>query len=222
MDVRYFLSRRLDFIRQFYEMSAAPFIERKRLIEAEEEPFVPPYSEDPEPAYLEEWLEAEESLQVLGRTCISMLAAVFHLYFKTWERQIGVPVDASLKGDFKNGWFNGYKAYFARHFRIRFEDSPFRLGVLEEIVLVRNRAQHPESITMDSTHFSESDLEKLPHPFFIDEKDAALFSEIEEGERSWLMAPPIRVTAEKLSAALSEVDSFAEWLENVEVEYRAS
>jgi len=75
---------------------------------------------------------------------------------------------------------------------------------------------------MDSTHFSESDLEKLPHPFFIDEKDAALFSEIEEGERSWLMAPPIRVTAEKLSAALSEVDSFAEWLENVEVEYRAS
>ncbi|PIX87147.1 MAG: hypothetical protein COZ31_11935 [Nitrospirae bacterium CG_4_10_14_3_um_filter_44_29] len=222
MDVRYFLSRRLDFIRQFYEMSSAPFIERKRLIEAEEEPFVPPYSEDPEPAYLEEWLEAEESLQVLGRTCISMLAAVFHLYFKTWERQIGVPVDASLKGDFKNGWFNGYKAYFARHFRIRFEDGPFRLGVLEEIVLVRNRAQHPESITMDSTHFSESDLEKLPHPFFIDEKDAALFSEIEEGERSWLMAPPIRVTAEKLSAALSEVDSFAEWLENVEVEYRAS
>ena len=222
MDVRYFLSRRLDFIRQFYEMSSAPFIERKRLIEAEEEPFVPPYSEDPEPAYLEEWLEAEESLQVLGRTCISMLATVFHLYFKTWERQIGVPVDASLKGDFKNGWFNGYKAYFARHFRIRFEDGPFRLGVLEEIVLVRNRAQHPESITMDSTHFSESDLEKLPHPFFIDEKDAALFSEIEEGERSWLMAPPIRVTAEKLSAALSEVDSFAEWLENVEVEYRAS
>jgi len=222
MDVRYFLSRRLDFIRQFYEMSSAPFIERKRLIEAEEEPFVPPYSEDPEPAYLEEWLEAEESLQVLGRTCISMLAAVFHLYFKTWERQIGVPVDASLKGDFKNGWFNGYKAYFARHFRIRFEDGPFRLGVLEEIVLVRNRAQHPESIPMDSTHFSESDLEKLPHPFFIDEKDAALFSEIEEGERSWLMAPPIRVTAEKLSAALSEVDSFAEWLENVEVEYRAS
>lgn len=213
MDVRYFLSRRLEFIRQFYEMSSAPFIERKRQIEAEEEPFVPPYSEDPEPAYLEEWLEAEESLQVLGRTCISMLAAVFHLYFKTWERQIGIPVDASLKGDFKNGWFNGYKAYFAHHFRIRFEDSPFRLEVLEEIVLIRNRAQHPESITMDSTHFSESDLEKLPHPFFIDENDASLFSEIEEGERSWLMAPPIRVTAEKLSAALSEVESFAEWLE---------
>lgn len=222
MNVRYFLSRRLDFIRQFYKMSSAPFIERKRLIEAEEEPFIPPCSEDPEPAFLEEWLEAEESLQVLGRTCISMLAAVFHLYFKTWERQIGIPVNASFKGDFKNGWFNGYKAYFSRHFRVRFEEGPFRLGVLEEIVLVRNRDQHPESITMDSAHFSENDLEKLPHPFFIDENDPSLFSEIEEGERAWLMAPPIRVTAEKLFAALSEVESFAEWLENVDVEKRAS
>ncbi|MBK9784519.1 MAG: hypothetical protein IPP59_10205 [Betaproteobacteria bacterium] len=107
MDVQYFLNRRVNFIRQFYEMAAAPFIERKRQIEAEEEPFVPPYSEDPEPAFLEEWLEAEESLQVIGRTCISMLAAVFHLYFKTWERQIGIPVDDSFKADFKNGWFNG-------------------------------------------------------------------------------------------------------------------
>ncbi len=222
MDVRYFLKQRVEFIRQFYVISSAAYIERKRLIEAEEEPFIPPYSEDPEPAFLDEWLEAEESLQVLGRTCISMLAAIFHLYFKTWERQIGIPVDASFKADFKTGWLNGYKAYFARHFHVRFEDSPTSLAVLEEIVLVRNRTQHPGSITMDSSHYSDSDLKKLPHPFFIDENDASLFSETEEGERDWIMAPPIRVTAEKLFAALSEVESFAEWLENVEVEQHAS
>ena len=222
MDVRYFLNRKVNFIRQFYEMSSAPFVERKRQIEAEEEPYVSPYSEDPEPAFLEEWLEADESLQVVGRTCISMLAATFHLYFKTWEHQIGIPVGASFRADFNKGWFNGYKAYFAHHFRIRFEDSPSKLGVLEEIVLVRNRDQHPESITMDSSHYSESDLKKLPHPLFIGENDASLFSEAEEGERAWLMAPPIWVTAEKLFAALSEVESFAEWLENVEVEQYAS
>lgn len=222
VDLRYFLSRRMDFIRQFYEMSAAPFIERKRQIEDEEEPFVPPYSENPEPPFLDEWLEAEESLQVLGRTCISMLAAAFHLYFKTWERQIGIPVDASLKGDFKNGWLNGYKAYFERHFQIRFGDSPIKIDVLEEIVLVRNRTQHPESITMDSSHYSESDLKKFPRPFFIDEGDAALFSEIEKDERAWLIPPSIRVTAEKLFSALSEVKRFAEWLETVEVEHHAS
>ncbi|MDP1947751.1 MAG: hypothetical protein Q8L77_09650 [Nitrospirota bacterium] len=222
MNVRYFLKQRVEFIRQFYVTSSAAYIERKRLIEAEKEPFVPPYTEDSEPAFLDEWLEAEESLQVLGRTCISMLAAIFHLYFKTWERQIEIPVDASLKADFKNGWLNGYKAYFARHFRIRLEDSPTSLEVLEEIILARNRIQHPESITRDSSHYSDSDLKKLSHPFFIDENDASLFSETEAGERAWLMAPPIRVTAEKLFTALSEVESFAEWLENVDVEHLAS
>lgn len=213
MDLQYFLSRRAEFIRQFYQTSAAPFVERKRRIEAGEEPFIPPHSEAPEPPFLDEWLEAEESLQFLGCTCISMLAAAFHLYFKTWEHQLGVRADGS---DFKNGWFNGYKTYFARHFGIRFENSPCRLEVLEEIVLVRNRAQHPESIVMDTTHFSEKDLEKLSHPFFIDERDALLFSDAEEGERSWLMQPPIRVTAEKLDAALLEVERFAEWFENAE------
>lgn len=73
MDVQYFLSRRIDFIRQYYATASAPYVERKRKIEAEEEPFVPPYSEDGEPAFLKEWLEADESLHVLGYSCISML-----------------------------------------------------------------------------------------------------------------------------------------------------
>jgi hypothetical protein len=222
VDVRYFLKQRVEFIRQLYVTSSAAYIERKHLIEAGEEPFIAPYSEDPEPPFLVEWLEAEESLQVLGRTCISMLAAVFHLYFKTWEHQVGIPIDDSLKTDFKNGWLNGYKAYFASHFHIRFEDSPTGLAVLEEIVLARNRIQHPESITTDSTYYSDSDLKKLPHPFFIDGNDDSFFGDIEAGERAWLMAPPIRVTSEKLFTALSEVEKFAEWLETVEVEPHAS
>ena len=95
MDVRFFLNRRLAFIRQFYVTASEAYVERKRKIEAEEEPFIPPYSEDSEPAFLEEWIEADESLQVLGRSCLSMLAATLHLYFKTWERQIGIAVDES-------------------------------------------------------------------------------------------------------------------------------
>ena len=168
-------------------------------------------------------MEAEESLQVLGRTCISMLAAVFHLYFKAWEHRLGIPVDNSLRSVFKHkGWLNGYNAYFARHFHIRFEDSPIDLCVLEDIVLVRNRAQHSELITMDTVYYSDTDLKKLPHPFFIDEREACLFSDTEEGERTLLIAPPIRVTAEKLSFALSEVEKFSEWLENTDIGNHAS
>ncbi len=218
MDVRFFLKRRIAFIRQFYVIASEAYIERKWKIEAEEEPFVPPYSEDGEPPFLDEWLEAEESLQVLGRSCISMLAATFHLYFKAWERQIGIPVDASLKTEFKNGWLNGYRAYFARHLRIRFEDSPANLAVLEEVVLARNRIQHPDSITTDSSHYSDDDLRKLTHPFFVDDNEVSLFSEGEEGERAWLMPPAIRVTSEKFFTALSEVERFADWLESIEVE----
>lgn len=107
MDVRYFLGERLFFIKQLCINSSASFVERKRKIEAREEPFVPSYSEDPEPPFLSEWLEAEDSLQVIGRTCISMLSAAFHLYFKTWEHRLGVPVGDLYKTDFKRGWFHG-------------------------------------------------------------------------------------------------------------------
>ena len=218
MDVRYFLEQRLAFIEQLYVNAAAPFVERQRKIEAEEEPFVPPYSEDGEPPFLTEWLEAKESLQVLGGSCISMLSASFHLYFKTWERRLGVPVGPPLIAAFKKGWVNGYRVYFLRLFGIKFEDSSCDLPLLEELVLARNRVQHPASITSQNAQYSDDDLKKLPSPFFIDERERELFSEGEEGERNWLMPPTIHVTPEKLLAAISEVRRFSVWLEQLEFE----
>jgi len=38
MDVAWFLNQRLDFIRQLYARSSAPFVERRAKIENEEEP----------------------------------------------------------------------------------------------------------------------------------------------------------------------------------------
>lgn len=218
MDVSYFLSVRIAFIRQFYDAASVSFTEKKRKIEAGEEPFTPPYSEDGEPPFLEEWIEADESLQVLGRSCISMLAATLHLYFKTWERQIGIAVDESLKADFKRSWFNGYKAYFARHVHIRFENGPVSITMLEELVLSRNRIQHPDSITSHSSRYSDDDLRKISHPFFLDERERSLITETEDGQNEWLMPPTISVSSEKLFTALAEVEKFALWLEQVEIE----
>jgi hypothetical protein len=213
LDVRHFLERRLSFVSQLYTNSAVSFVERKRMIEAEEEPFVPPYSEDGEPPFLVEWLEAEESLQVLGHACVSMLAASFHLYLKATERQLRVPAGGKYKADFKRGWFNGYKAYFLGEFNVVFEDSQCNISLLEELVLARNRVQHPESITSRSTHYSKDDLKKVHSPYFIDGRDIELFSAQEEGERNWLMPPAIHVTPEKFLSAVSEVGRFTEWLE---------
>jgi hypothetical protein len=80
MDVAWFLNRRLDFIRQLYARSSAPFVDRRTKIENEEEPFVPPYSEDPEPAFMLEWQEASDSIDVLGHACLCMLAPALQAY----------------------------------------------------------------------------------------------------------------------------------------------
>lgn len=214
MDVGFFLNERIAFIRQFYDAASAPFSERKRRIEAEEAPFEPPYSEDGEPPFLAEWIEADDSLHVLGYSCVSMLAAALHLYFKTWESELGVPVAEPLKPTFqKEGWIKGYKAYFAINIGIRFEHGPADLSVLEEIVLARNRIQHPESITNHRTSYSSKDIERLRRPFFMDEREQQLPADIEQSEISWLFPPSLHITGDKLAAAIAEVEKFTGWLE---------
>lgn len=215
MDLQFFLNRRIGFIRQLYSTASAPYVERKRKIEAEEEPFVPPYSEDAEPAFLEEWLEADESLQVLAYSCVSMLAAALHLYLEAWVRQSSSPVEESLKESGfkgKGGWFGGYKTHFAKCLAIDFGAGPAKLELLEEVVLARNRIEHPSSITSRRTHYADADLKKLPHPFFVDEREAEMLADTNEGEKSLLM-PPLHITEEKLLAAIAEVERFAEWFE---------
>ena len=85
MEVLYFLKERTKFIGRFYEAAGEPFRTTIDKIEAKEAPFDEPRcSEDGEPAFMEEWLEASMALEMLGRTCISMLSASLQLYFKTW------------------------------------------------------------------------------------------------------------------------------------------
>ena len=158
MDVGYFLRDRITFIRQFFDAASRPFLERKRKIEAGEDPFVPPYSEDGEPPFLDEWIEADESLQVLGYACISMLAVALHLYLKTWETELGAPVGDSFNPEFKKGWLHGYKAYFAARFGIDFAKAPADLVMLKGLVLARNRIQHPDDIVSPRTSYLPADL----------------------------------------------------------------
>ncbi|MDR7307195.1 hypothetical protein [Rhodoferax saidenbachensis] len=217
MNIRYFLERRLKFVEQFYREASAPFVERKRKIDAKEEPFVGNSSEDGEPPFLFEWLEAEDSLQVLGKSCLSMLSASLHLYLKTWECQLGRPVDESLKPIFKKkGWFAGYQLYFSKIFSIEFEDSGCSLALLEELVLARNRVQHPDQITTHDTHWTDSDLQKLPSPVFVSRQEVELNSSLDSGEYSWLLPLTIHVTPEKLNTVISEIRRFAEWLETAD------
>lgn len=222
MDVGFFLKDRLAFIRQFYDGAALAFSERKRKIEAGEDPYAPPYSEDGEPPFLSEWLAADESLQVLGYSCISMLAAALHLCLKAWEAELRIPVGDSFKSEFKKkGWLNGYRVLFASCFDIHLENGPANWSVLEEIVLARNRTQHPSDIVSPKTGYSSHDLERLPRAFFVDERERGLFPDIQELESFWLFAPSVHVTRDKLMSAIAEVEKFSEWLKT-EITLRVS
>jgi hypothetical protein len=218
MDVDYFLKQRTSFIRQLYFTATRDYAERQSKIKAGEEPFASPHDVDGEPPFLAEWLEADDSLQVIGHACLSMLAATLKLYFKAWERELGVLIDDSLrKSEFGNGFINGYRAYFLHNFGVRFEDGPIDIELLEEMVLARNNIQHPEKITSNHSHYTDEDLKKLPHPFFVDDREKALLALIGESPNSWLMPPTIHVSADKFLEVLSAVERFAEWLEQVEI-----
>jgi hypothetical protein len=91
----------------------------------------------------------------------------------------------------RRSYLNGYKAYFAQHADIHFDNGPGDLGFLEEVTLVRNRTQHPEShpipIVPQKASYCCDDLKKTRRPFFVDDRERALLAEIEEDERLWLM-----------------------------------
>lgn len=215
MDIRYFLGSRIAFIRQFYGSASFTFIERKRKIEAREEPFIPRYSENGEPPFLDEWQEADESLHILAYSCVSMLASALHLFLEAWVGQSGVPIADSLqKSEFKKrGWLSVYDAHFTAQFGVAFKNGPADLKVLEEVVLARNRIEHPYSITDQKTQYSTSDMKKLSNPLFVDKTEIALLNLSEHEEPRWFMPPTVHVTESQLLTALAEVEKFSEWFD---------
>jgi len=217
MDIRNLLIDRIEFIRQLYATASAPYLERKRLIENEEEPFVPPYSEDGEPAFMSEWMEADDSLHILAYACISMLSAALRLYFETWENY-GITKtninSKSLSKCFKKGYLAGYRAYFEQRLGINLENSPANIQLLEEIILARNVIQHPSSLHEIRARFTNCDLKKIPRPIFVSKYEATMFehSETETGE--WFMPPIVHITDTLLFEAIHEVEKLSEWLDS--------
>jgi len=223
MDVSYFLHERTRLIRSYYATASQPFRETLRKIEAEEEPYVPPYSEDPEPPFLTEWLEARDFLEVTGRTCISMLAGSLSLFLEQWEKQLGLSCkDAGKrmgKNIFREGKLHGYRQCFEAVSGKSWDACPANLVLIEQVVLARNRDQHPEDIWGFGVNHSKDDREKYPSLFFVEDEERHLIEEA--GEEAPWMSARLHVSGEKLEQAICEVEALAVWLEDclVRVQY---
>lgn len=212
MDVFGFLKLRLEFIKQLHERSSAPFVLIKQQIEDEVPPYEPLYSEDGEPPFLAEWLEADESIQALGYACISMLAASLQLFLKTWEKELGRPALPQYKTFFKKGWVNGYRQYFIDALGMDYANSPVELIRLEEIVRARNIVQHPNFIDSNTVSFSDDDLKVLQEPFLSSEVDRRMSRRF-SSEGRWFLPLNLHVTPAKFEAALNDVAQFAAWVD---------
>lgn len=214
MDVLYFFKERTRFIRKFYIVAATPFTQTMRAIEGGGAPFDdPPYSEDGEPPYISEWIEASEALEVLGRTCLSMLSPSLQLYFRTWEDQLGIKWEkGERKAAFKKGFLEGYLTCFEGALGISRENCPANLDMIEQITLARNRDQHPDEITTMRVKHSKSDRERHGNLFFMSEQDRAMFSDPELLRISFI-DPAVHVSEDHLLAAIEETERLTEWLE---------
>lgn len=217
MDIQYFALSRVEFILGFYEKALSPFVETKRLIEEQKPPYEPEYSESDEPPFLSEWLDADQGVDVLGIQCASLLCSTLKLFLEESLKNVfrrnahkitkTIKTESAYKTEFKKGWLNGYRELFGKEFNLDWHTSGVNLTLIEELILIRNRGQHPEHITMMSNNFSENDLKKIPSPFFIDDahgnKDLYDF-----------LSPTIKPKPEKMKNAFEESTKLINWLEN--------
>jgi hypothetical protein len=213
MDATYFLKNRTQFIRTFYARGVEPFVAVKLAIEEDRPPFHdPPYSEDPEPAYLKEWLEADTAIKLLGLSCVSLLSDTLKLYFQALQhRVIGFDFKDGKKL-FKRGFVAAYRDVLGTILQTDWSDCPADLAVIDQIVLARNDGQHPTSLGSFDVSHDPSVLEKHPRPFFISEDERRIWEESGEPRPSPL-APSVEVTADSLFAAIGHVEKLAEWID---------
>jgi hypothetical protein len=175
MDVEFPLKQRTKFIRENYTTAISPFTTIKQKIEDGEEPYEPPYSEDGEPPFLEEWIDADTSIQIIGRTCISMLSESLKVYLKTWEKLFGVKCQEHFPGVFKKtGFWAGYKECFSQITELDWSTCPASLLVIEQVIEARNRSQHHDGDIGTLRVKHRADLrEKYPRPIFIQKRTLA-------------------------------------------------
>jgi hypothetical protein len=214
MDATYFLKNRTQFIRTFYTRGVEPFNAVKIAIEEQRPPFHdPPYSEEPEPAYLAEWLEADTAIKLVGLSCVSLLSDTLKLYFQALQhRVIGFEFKEGKKA-FKQGFVAAYLGVLSAILETDWADCPADLAVIEQIVHARNDGQHGTTLTSFEVSHESGVLKKHPRPFFVKEDERRIWEESGES-RSSMWAPSVQVTADSLFAAIGHVEKLAVWIDS--------
>ena len=133
--------------------------------------------------------------------------------FQTWESELRVKCEqGERKRAFKNGFLRGYRNCFGKVLNLEWDECPADFELLEQLVLARNRDQHPDSISTMRVNHTYKDRIERGQLFFISETESRMFNDASLANISW-MNPSVHVSQELLVRAIGEVEALAEWFE---------
>lgn len=166
-----------------------------------------------EPACLEEWQEADDSIMVIGHGCLCRVQASLHAYLTECIGRLG-----SLWWDWQNlqnalahkkgmSWFDRYRLLFLEELRIDWSTSPVALADLEQLNLTRNDLIHNVDMVSFSIERGEDHAQRFPRALFTDGLWASVGTE------------RIRVTRDKLELGIPLVKEFCSWVDDVRGNY---
>jgi hypothetical protein len=127
-------------------------------------------------------------------------------------RVIGYDFAEPQKKVFSEGFVNAHLGALSGILRTDWSDCPADLGVIEQVVLARNRGQHGTNLTWVGSSHDSNTLAKYPKPFFVSEEEGRIWSE-SGGDPSSLLAPRLVITGKSLFAAVEQVEKLVAYIE---------
>jgi hypothetical protein len=208
MDILGILADKLEFVRRFYKTASGPFVDVKAKIEAAEEPFNFEGPPREEPPFLREWVDAVESLNILGQLCLCLVQRSFKEFLVGFVKNTGR--EPPREGQ---NWFATYRSFYLREYDIDWRGAPVDISFLEELTLARNSILHSgtgHDIYRLAHAQSRDYYARFPQGLFTSEIDQSLWSGMGQNQPA-----RIEVTEEKLELAIRSVDEFCSYLDRV-------
>lgn len=222
MDLSHFLRERTALIRLFYEKGRLPFDQMQKDIEDEVPPWEPPpfnpETDDPEPPFVAEYMQAEHARELIGLFAVSLLSDTLKLYFEELMDDLGIEfkTDKDRKETFKSGWVEGYRQILETVMGEAYASCPVQFDLIEQVVLARNDFAHNTDLIIFRTQHNLKTLKKHPNPLFVGpryEPPDSFEDDATWKPRSWRRSAKIEVSPESMMVAIAEVELLAAWVQ---------
>jgi hypothetical protein len=220
MDILWFLKRRLEFIDHLYGETTASSRDKMRKMEEGETPYEdhrdPEYADVSEPAFLEEWQEANEVVEVIGYWSLNMIQASLKAFLEEYVNDMAryyspfAEAKSELAKTKASNWFDRYRLFFLNCFHIDWERGPVKIQDLEQINLTRDDLIHNVDVTTHAIYQSKKHAQRYPKSRFTDEVWATIG-----------LTGKITIGRDEITQALSLVDGFCSWLDEIRMHYSA-